>query len=174
MSDDFKSKKQPTGDYDVGYCRPPKSGQWQKNQSGNPKGRRKQRLITDFLEAYHEAGREIVSIPIRGKMRRMTLVQAEAFKARFDAALGDARARRDVIRVEEMYARRNSADETKGGWTIIDARPVFDEEEDRGWNKLAKENEQFKQLIAELQSQLEALSGIRRLAPPGGSAEDPA
>lgn len=28
-----------TADYDVGYCKPPKSGQFKKGQSGNPSGR---------------------------------------------------------------------------------------------------------------------------------------
>jgi hypothetical protein len=35
------SKKQATGDYEVGYCRPPRSTQWQRGQSGNPRGRRR-------------------------------------------------------------------------------------------------------------------------------------
>ena len=69
MSDEFKPKKQPTGDYEVGYAKPPTSGQWQKDQSGNPKGRPKHRLISDWAEAYHEAGQEIVHIPVRGKLR---------------------------------------------------------------------------------------------------------
>ena len=34
-------KKQPTGDYEVGYCRPPRASQWPRGQSGNPRGRRK-------------------------------------------------------------------------------------------------------------------------------------
>jgi len=125
MRDDFKSKKQPTGNYEVGYCRPPKSGQWQKDQSGNPKGRRKHELISDPVEAYHQAGREIVSIPIRGKMRRMTLVYAQALKAHIDAAAGDARARREVNRMDELYAERNPVE------TEIVCELVFPEEEGR-------------------------------------------
>ncbi len=35
------SKKQPTGDYEVGYCRPPRASQWPRGQSGNPRGRRR-------------------------------------------------------------------------------------------------------------------------------------
>ena len=31
-------KKKPTGDYDVGYCRPPKAHQFPKKTSGNPGG----------------------------------------------------------------------------------------------------------------------------------------
>ena len=34
-------KKRPTGDYEVGYCRPPKSGQIKKGERRNPKGRPK-------------------------------------------------------------------------------------------------------------------------------------
>ena len=125
MTDESTPKNQPTGNYEVGWCRPPKSGQWQKGQSGNPKGRRKQRLITDLAEAYHEAGLEIVRIPIRGKMRRMTLRQAVAFKAYFDAALGDPSARREVNRIEEVYAQRHPVEQE------IVCELVFPEEEGR-------------------------------------------
>jgi hypothetical protein len=53
MSDDNSSasatksgsatKKRPTGDYEVGYCRPPVHTQYEKGKSGNPKGRTKGR-----------------------------------------------------------------------------------------------------------------------------------
>lgn len=172
MRDEFGSKKQPTGDYEVGYAKPPESGRWQKGQSGNPKGRPKHKLITDLVEAYHEAGLEIVTVPIRGKPRRMTLVQAQAFKAQFDAASGDPRARRDVMRVDEIYAQRRSA-RADDGWTIIEARPVFDGEEDRGWNYLAKEKEALEELVEQLQAELAAREGPHLLPPPD-SAENSA
>jgi uncharacterized protein YjbJ (UPF0337 family) len=35
------TKKHPTGDYEVGYCRPPVHTQYEKGKSGNPKGRTK-------------------------------------------------------------------------------------------------------------------------------------
>ena len=37
------NKKRPTGDYDVGYCRPPVHTQYEKGESANPKGRTKGR-----------------------------------------------------------------------------------------------------------------------------------
>jgi hypothetical protein len=37
------TKKHPTGDYDVGYCRPPVNTRYKKGKSGNPKGRTKGR-----------------------------------------------------------------------------------------------------------------------------------
>jgi hypothetical protein len=33
-----KPKKRPTGSYPVGYCQPPKSGQYKPGESGNPSG----------------------------------------------------------------------------------------------------------------------------------------
>ncbi|MGE0409480.1 MAG: DUF5681 domain-containing protein [Amphiplicatus sp.] len=59
MSNDNKDKKQPTGDYAVGYAKPPRHGQFRKGQSGNPngsKGRKKRKAPTkdelrdDFFE----------------------------------------------------------------------------------------------------------------------------
>ena len=60
-------KNKPTGDYAVGYCRPPKQTRWSKDQSGNPKGRGKgtKNLKTDLLEelgekiTIREGGREV-------------------------------------------------------------------------------------------------------------------
>jgi len=40
---DSATKKHPTGDYEVGYCRPPVHTQYEKGKSGNPKGRSKGR-----------------------------------------------------------------------------------------------------------------------------------
>jgi hypothetical protein len=40
---DSATKKHPTGDYEVGYCRPPVHTQYEKGKSGNPKGRTKGR-----------------------------------------------------------------------------------------------------------------------------------
>src|SRR5215207_8933320 len=33
-----RSKCEPKGDYEIGYCRPPKATQFQRGQSGNPRG----------------------------------------------------------------------------------------------------------------------------------------
>ena len=60
------NQKKPSGDYTVGYCKPPKSGQIKKGERRNPKGRPKgsKNLKTDLLEELgemlrvHEGGRE--------------------------------------------------------------------------------------------------------------------
>ena len=40
MESTKRVKKQPSGDYEVGYCRPPKASRWGPGQSGNPRGPR--------------------------------------------------------------------------------------------------------------------------------------
>ena len=49
-------KNKPTGEYDVGYCRPPREHRFPENTSGNPKGRPKgaKNLKTDLLEELGE------------------------------------------------------------------------------------------------------------------------
>ncbi len=49
-------QKRPTGDYEVGYGKPPKSGQIKKGERRNPKGRPKgsKNLKTDLLEELGE------------------------------------------------------------------------------------------------------------------------
>ena len=39
MNDEFTPETQPTGDYEVGYKKPPKSGQWKEGQSPSQKNR---------------------------------------------------------------------------------------------------------------------------------------
>ncbi len=59
-------KKKPTGDYPIGYCRPPMEHRIKKGEQKNPKGRPKgsKNLKTDLLEELgemlrvHERGRE--------------------------------------------------------------------------------------------------------------------
>jgi Family of unknown function (DUF5681) len=39
MSHALKPKKKPTGDYPIGYCKPPESAKWPPGKSANPSGR---------------------------------------------------------------------------------------------------------------------------------------
>lgn len=70
-------------DYPVGYGKPPKHSQFQKGESGNPKGRPKasKGLKTELRE---ELG-ELVSVTIDGKTRRVSkrrlVIKALAAKA---------------------------------------------------------------------------------------------
>jgi len=76
--------------YDVGYGNPPKSGQFQKGKSGNPRGRPKgaRGLKTD-LKA--ELG-ERVTITENGRSRKLTKQQLMVKQLTAKAVKGDMRA----------------------------------------------------------------------------------
>ncbi len=76
--------------YDVGYGKPPKSGQFQKGKSGNPRGRPKgaRGLKTD-LKA--ELG-ERVTITENGRSRKLTKQQLMVKQLTAKAVKGDMRA----------------------------------------------------------------------------------
>jgi hypothetical protein len=64
------NKNSPSGDYIVGYGKPPASGRFQKGDGGNPKGRRRKHkaeipTIEELLVEFHD-------VVERGKKRRMT------------------------------------------------------------------------------------------------------
>lgn len=62
------------GDYEIGYKKPPKRGQFKKGQSGNPAGRRKKRgpQMPDMKASLTSALSEVVAVKGNGKNRNMT------------------------------------------------------------------------------------------------------
>ena len=92
--------KKPTGDYEVGYCRPPKAHEFPKDTSGNPKGRPKgaRNLKTDLLE---ELG-ETMMVREGGRERRISKQRA-LIKIQVARALnGNNRAAAKII---ELYLK---------------------------------------------------------------------
>lgn len=73
-----RSKHSPTGDYDVGYARPPAASQFQKGQSGNPKGRprRSRNKLTMFKESIKRTLEKRVSVRVAGEFREMPMAEA--------------------------------------------------------------------------------------------------
>jgi hypothetical protein len=139
-------KKQPTGNYEVGYCRPPLHSQWQRGQSGNPRGA----VPVEFLEFYDEiirASKRRASLPLEGKMVRMTMMEIIAQKLMIDAARGVASARRDVMKLMASAQQLQASSED----IEVVAELVFDEEENR-LVTLACENEQLKEEIERLRA----------------------
>lgn len=86
-----KQKRQPQGDYAVGYCRPPAQHRFRPGQSGNPSGERKRnddKTITDELKEMLAT-----KIPVRHgeKNREVLLPTAILFAHGMNAAKGDAK-----------------------------------------------------------------------------------
>src|SRR5690349_24856481 len=76
-------------EYEVGYCRPPKQHQFQKGQSGNPKGRPKGRR--SFLSLLDDALNEHVVVHEGGQRKKIKKRVAAAKQIANKAASGDYR-----------------------------------------------------------------------------------
>ncbi len=84
-------------DYDVGYGKPPKQTQFQKGQSGNPKGRPKRSQNMSTL-LYEELGRKI-QVTENGQTKTMTARQAMVRRIVNGALSGKAI---DVLKLMKM------------------------------------------------------------------------
>jgi Family of unknown function (DUF5681) len=84
-------------DYEVGHGKPPKSTQFKKGQSGNPKGRPKG--SKNFATVYHKVGREFVTVKENGRTRRLTKQEAIARRFTNAALTGPDRAIRDYVNI---------------------------------------------------------------------------
>ncbi|MDA3887298.1 MAG: DUF5681 domain-containing protein [Allgaiera sp.] len=98
MEEDTEQNQLPkTPDYEIGYGRPPKSGQFKKGESGNRKGRPKgaRGLKTDLKAEL----RERVTITENGRERKLTKQQLVIKQLVTKAVKGDHRA---AARVTEL------------------------------------------------------------------------
>ncbi len=88
-------------DYEVGYGRPPKHTQFNKGQSGNPRGRPKSRKSgsTDVSELLNEP----VRVKTGGKARDMLPFEAGFRQLALKALNGDLPAIRKFVKICEEY-----------------------------------------------------------------------
>ncbi|MEX0645680.1 MAG: DUF5681 domain-containing protein [Parvularculaceae bacterium] len=101
MSNIKKPKRQPTGDYPVGYAKPPARTKWRKGQSGNPEGSKgrkrkaptKDELRDDFLEIMES----LVLVKINGEERTMKAKKAIIYQIVAKAVSGDHRSQKLVL-----------------------------------------------------------------------------
>lgn len=90
-----------SGDYEVGYCKPPKHGQFKPGQSGNPRGRPKgsKNFKTDLLE--------VLKMPVQvgenGRKRKISSQRAGLLRLREKALAGDARALDKLLELARSY-----------------------------------------------------------------------
>jgi hypothetical protein len=103
-----------TGTYEVGYRKPPKSGQFQKGQSGNPRGRPKgARGVKTVLD---EALRKEITKSEGGQTSRVTKREALILSLITKALKGDIRAVGQVLKLIEQYDEAPMPKE--GGLTV--------------------------------------------------------
>lgn len=96
-------------EYPVGYGKPPKSGQFKKGQSGNPKGRPKGSL--DYTTYVQQMLSAQVTVTEGGKRKRVSSLQATLMRLAEKSLKGDMRAIEKVLSLatdmaDELEARR--------------------------------------------------------------------
>jgi hypothetical protein len=100
----------PFSEYQVGYRKPPQHSRFKKGQSGNPKGRPK--ASESFARLARRTLNEKIVIKEDGERRTITKLQAALKQLINKAASGDARAIREVFKLQAVIAEHDkSADE---------------------------------------------------------------
>ena len=100
-----RAKRKPTGDYEQGYCRPPKDGQFKKGQpSANPKGRPRRVKGPDAI--IEETSRALVPITHNGKEIKVTRFEAMIRALYAKAFQGCRKAQEALLSMRLKYARK--------------------------------------------------------------------
>lgn len=85
-------------EYEVGYKKPPKSTQFKKGQSGNPRGRPKKKPERlDVSASFAKALQQVVPVNADGKVRHITMLEALFQQVVRKAVSGNAAAQRIVM-----------------------------------------------------------------------------
>lgn len=87
--------------YEVGYGKPPRQHQFQKGQSGNPRGRKSAKLNEAELVA--KVRDELITMTINGKTRRVTAFEA-VLRRTYMTVLAKGSVR-DLEKLLQLYAR---------------------------------------------------------------------
>jgi hypothetical protein len=99
-------------DYEVGYGKPPRSGQFQAGRSGNPKGRRKgSKNVGSMVKSALD---DKVMITIEGRRRKVTKLEAAFMQQANKAAGGDAKATKlmlDILGAATAHQERTAAEQ---------------------------------------------------------------
>jgi len=98
---------EPDEPFDVGYKRPPKSGQFAKGQSGNPKGRPKGSL--NVASTFLKISRERVRLTVNGRTKMVTKLEAVALQLVNKALSGDKGAAKDVLNLHSLLERAENS-----------------------------------------------------------------
>jgi uncharacterized protein DUF5681 len=97
-----------SSDYQVGYGKPPRHTRFQKGRSGNARGRPKG--VQSFARLAIQVFNEKIAIKENGERRIITKQQAALKQLANKAASGDARAIRDMLRLQAAIAAIEAAE----------------------------------------------------------------
>jgi hypothetical protein len=92
-----KKKKSPTGDYPIGYAKPPLNSQFKEGTSGNPKGRSKGKK--NPIKEIQEVMTKSVVLREGSKTRRVSFVVALILQMQQDAIKGDRWTRAEILKL---------------------------------------------------------------------------
>ncbi len=121
--------------YEVGYGRPPKTTQFKKGQSGNPKGRTKG--SKNFRTALIEELSELVTITENGQRKSATKLQVMLRNLTNKAAKGDPRSIEQVLKqLQQMLPETREPKEEK---LLPDQQNLLDDYVRRKARKLDEE-----------------------------------
>ncbi len=100
----------PPSEYPVGYGKPPQHSRFKKGRSGNPRGRPKR--SESFARLAQRTLNERIAIKENGERRVISKLEAVLKQLINKAATGDARAIREIIKLQPLIELEDkSADE---------------------------------------------------------------
>ena len=94
-------------DYEVGYGKPPKSGQFKKGQSGNPKGRPKE--AKGVKASLKRELTTTITVRERGQEVKLTKAEVLAKGLMSDALKGDPKARMIFVTLDDEFFDKDSS-----------------------------------------------------------------
>ena len=86
-----KQKRQPTGDYPIGYCRPPAQHRFRAGQSGNSTGQRKGSHVKTTADELKEIAETKITVRRDGRTQQLSLAAANLLAHATNGAKGDVR-----------------------------------------------------------------------------------
>ena len=88
-------------DYKVGYRKPPKSGQFPKGRSGNPKGRPKG--SKNIASMFRQITGQMITVKENGREKTMTRMEAVLHQMTNRAMSGDPRTMKELIHLSRIF-----------------------------------------------------------------------